>query len=161
EIREKNYTTLEEVLRHVPGVDIQRSGGLGKTSAIRIRGAGPQQVQVLVDGMRVKSPTLGVTELSDLSIDAIERIEVVRATQSTLSGRLDYDFPWAGSLTFTGRYSKTWTDLPIFSTNPTVFDPNAQQQSETYLYTLSYAQKVVDAWDTRFRYGQWWNNAGF
>src|SRR5437016_13191066 len=63
EIREKNYTTLEEVLRHVPGVDIQRSGGLGKTSAIRIRGAGPQQVQVLVDGMRVKSPTLGVTEL--------------------------------------------------------------------------------------------------
>jgi vitamin B12 transporter len=239
EIREKNYTTLEEVLRHVPGVDIQRSGGLGKTASIRIRGAGAQQVQVLVDGMRVKSPTLGVTELTDLSIDAIERIEVVRgpqstlhgadaiggvvniitkkgqgpptatarveggsfetyreqaavsgsykafsytlsgshydtrgylhsqshgnddATQSALSGRLDYDFPWAGSLTFTGRYAKTFTDLPIFSTNPTVFDPNAQQQSETYLYTLSYAQKIIDAWDTRFRYGQWWNNAGF
>jgi len=234
EIREKNYISLEEVLRHVPGVDIQRSGGLGKTSSIRIRGAGAQQVQVMVDGMRVKSPTLGITELTDISIDAIERIEVVRgpqstlhgadaiggvvniitkkgqgpptgtvrveggtfetyreqaavggsykafsytlssshydtrgylknddATQSAFAGRFDYDFPWAGTLTLTGRYSKTLTDLPIFSTNPTVFDPNAQQQSETYLYSLSYAQKVTEWWDSRLRYGQWWNNAGF
>src|SRR5687768_4152031 len=58
EIIEKNYPTVEEALRHVPGVDIQRSGGLGKTTAIRIRGAGAQQVQVMVDGLRVKSPTL-------------------------------------------------------------------------------------------------------
>ena len=58
EIREKNYTTLEEVLRHVPGVDVQRSGGLGKTAQIRIRGAGTQQVQVMVDGMRVKTSPL-------------------------------------------------------------------------------------------------------
>jgi vitamin B12 transporter len=234
EIREKNYATLEEVLRHVPGVDIQRSGGLGKTSAIRIRGAGAQQVQVMVDGLRVKSPTLGLTELSDISLDAIERIEIVRgpqstlhgadaiggvvniitkkgqgppsgtvrleggsfetyreqamvsgswkalsytlsgthydtrgylknddATQSAFAGRLDYVFPWDGTLTFTGRYSKTWTDLPVFSTNPTVFDPNSQQQSETYLYSLAYDQKVMEWWKTRFRYGQWWNNAGF
>jgi vitamin B12 transporter len=234
EIREKSYTTLEEVLRHVPGVDIQRSGGLGKTASLRIRGAGAQQVQVMVDGMRVKSPTLGVTELSDLSVDAIDRIEVVRgpqstlhgadavggvvniitkkgqgppratveaeggsfetyreaaafsgsykafsytlsgshydtrgylknddATQSALASRFDYDFPWAGSLTLAARYSKTWLDLPVFSTNPTVFDPNAQSQSETYFYTLTYAQKVAEIWDTRLRYGQWWNNAGF
>lgn len=234
EIREKNYATLEEVLRHVPGVEIQRSGGLGKTAQIRIRGAGAQQVQVMVDGMRVKSPTLGVTAIGDISLDAIERIEVVRgpqstlhgadaiggvvniitkkgqgppsgtvrleggsfetyreqatlsgswkafsyslsgshydtrgylknddATQTALAGRLDYAFPWQGTLTFGGRYSKQLSDLPVFSTNPTVFDPNAQQQSETYLYNLSYDQKVVEWWDTRLRYGQWWNNLGF
>ena len=86
EIVEKNYPTVEEALRHVPGGDIQRSGGLGKTVGIRIRGAGPQQIQVMVDGMRVKSPTLGSAELSDLSVDAIERIEIVRGPQSTLHG---------------------------------------------------------------------------
>ena len=43
EIVERNYPTVEEALRHVPGVDIQRSGGLGKTTAIRIRGAGAQR----------------------------------------------------------------------------------------------------------------------
>jgi vitamin B12 transporter len=234
EILEKNYATLEEALRHVPGVDIQRSGGLGKTAQIRIRGAGTQQVQVMIDGMRVKSPTLGVTELTDISLDAIERVEIVRgpqstlhgadaiggvvniitkkgqgpasgivkleagtfetyreqaavsgsfqafsfslsashydtrgslrnddATQSAFAGRLDYAFPWDGNLSYSGRYSKTWSDLPVFSTNPTVFDPNSQQQSETYLHNLAYDQKLFEVWNTRLRYGQWWNNAGF
>ncbi|MBM4443311.1 MAG: TonB-dependent receptor [Candidatus Rokubacteria bacterium] len=234
-IEEKQYPTVEEALRHVPGVDIQRSGGLGKTTAIRIRGTGTQQVQVMVDGLRVKSPTLGTAELSDLSIDNIDRIEIVRgpqstihgadaiggviniitrkgqgaprgtvrveagtfetyreqatfsgsyrafsyslsgshydtrgylknddATQSAFSGRFDYDFPWAGTLTLSGRYSKTETDLPIFSTLPqTVFDPNSQQQSETWLYNLAYSQKVTDWWATQLRYGQWLNRSGF
>jgi vitamin B12 transporter len=235
EIVEKNYPTVEEALRHVPGVDIQRSGGLGKTTAIRIRGAGAQQVQVMVDGLRVKSPTLGITELSDLSLDAIERIEIVRgpqstlhgadaiggvvniitkkgqgpprgtvqveagtfetyreqatlsgswkafsysisgshydtrgylknddATQSAFAGRFDYDFPWQGTLSLKGRYIKNETDLPVFSTSPTtVFDPNSQQQSETWLYNITYDQKVVEWWDTHLRYGQWFNRAGF
>ena len=234
EIEAKNYATIEEALRQVPGVDIQRSGGLGKTAAIRIRGAGTQQVQVMIDGVRVKSPTLGQPELSDISLDAIDRIEIVRgpqstlhgadaiggvvniitkkgqgppsgavrleagsfetyreqatlsgswkafsfmvsgshydtrgylrnddATQSAFAGRFDYDFPWRGTLTLTGRYSKTLTDLPVFSTNPTVFDPNAQQQSETWLYNLAYAQPVIDWWEVRLRYGQWLNNNGF
>ena len=235
EIVEKNYPTVEEALRHVPGVDIQRSGGLGKTTAIRIRGAGAQQVQVMVDGLRVKSPTLGVAELSDLSLDAIERIEIVRgpqstlhgadaiggvvniitkkgqgpprttvqveagtfetyreqatlsgswkafsytlsgshydtrgylknddATQSALAGRFDYDFPWQGTLSLKGRYIKTETDLPIFTTSPvTVFDPNSQQQSETWLYNINYDQKVTEWWDFHLRYGQWFNRAGF
>jgi len=234
EIQEKNYTTVEDALRHVPGVEIQRSGGLGKTAQIRIRGAGPQQVQVMVDGMRVKSPTMGLAELTDISLDAIERIEIVRgpqstlhgadaiggvvniitkkgqgppsgtvrleggsfetyreqttlsgswkafaytlsashydtrgylknddATQSAIAGRFDYDFPWKGTLTLSGRYTKTDTDLPVFSTNPTVFDPNAQQQSETWLYNVKYDQIVTEWWQTRLRYGQWLNNSGF
>jgi vitamin B12 transporter len=234
EMRDKNYTTLEEALRHVPGVDIQRSGGLGKTTSIRIRGAGPQQVQVMVDGLRVKSPTLGVAELSDFALDGVQRIEIVRgpqstlhgadaiggvvniitkkgqgpptgfvrfdagtfetykestgisgswkafsynfsashydtrgylknddATQSTLAGRFDYDFPWQGTLGLKGRYVKSQTDLPFFSTNPTVFDPNSQQQTETWLYNVTYDQKVTDWWDSHVRYGQWLNRAGF
>jgi vitamin B12 transporter len=234
EIVEKQYPTVEEALRHVPGVDIQRSGGLGKTVGIRIRGAGTQQIQVLVDGLRVKSPTLGTAELSDLSVDAIERIEVVRgpqstlygadaiggvvniitkkgqgpprgvvqgeagtfetyreaasvsgswnafsytisgshydtrgylknddATQSALAARFDYDFPWKGTLSLKGRYIKNQVDLPIFSTNPTVFDPNSQQQSETWLYTITYDQHVTDWWQTQVRYGQWLNRSGF
>jgi len=86
ELRTYNYTRVEDVLRSVAGVEVQRSGSLGKTTSVRIRGANPNQVQILIDGMRVKSPTLGLFDFSDLSLDDIERIEIVRGPQSTLHG---------------------------------------------------------------------------
>ena len=81
-----HYPTLDEALRNVPGVEIRRSGAYGKTTSVTIRGANANQVQVLVDGLRVKSPTLGQVDLSDISPDLIERIEVIRGAQSTLYG---------------------------------------------------------------------------
>lgn len=81
-----HYPTVDEALRNVPGVEIRRSGSYGKTSSITIRGANANQVQVMVDGVRVKSPTLGQVDLSDLSPDLIERIEIIRGAQSTLYG---------------------------------------------------------------------------
>src|SRR3989449_10726209 len=86
DFRAYHYATVDEALRSVPGVDLRRSGWLGKTSSISIRGANSNQVQVLVDGVRVKSPTLGQVDLSDLSPDLIERIEIIRGSQSTLYG---------------------------------------------------------------------------
>ena len=81
-----HYPTVDEALRNVPGVQIRRSGSYGKTTSVTIRGANANQVQVLVDGLRVKSPTLGQVDLSDISPDLIERIEVIRGAQSTIYG---------------------------------------------------------------------------
>ncbi len=81
-----HYPTVDEALRNVPGVEIRRSGSFGKTTAITIRGANTKQVQVLVDGVRVKSPTLGEVDLSDISPDMIERIEIIRGPQVALYG---------------------------------------------------------------------------
>jgi vitamin B12 transporter len=81
-----HYPTVEAALRSVPGVEVRRSGSYGKTTSVTIRGANANQVQVLVDGLRVKSPTLGQVDLSDISPDLIERIEVIRGAQSTIYG---------------------------------------------------------------------------
>ena len=86
ELKTYHYRTLDDAVRAVPGLEVRRSGSLGKTTSLTIRGANANQVQVLVDGVRVKSPTTGQAELSDISPELIERIEVIRGPQSTLYG---------------------------------------------------------------------------
>src|SRR3990172_308466 len=86
ELKTYHYRTLDDAVRAVPGLEIRRSGSLGKTTSLTIRGANANQVQVLVDGVRVKSPTTGQAEISDISPELIERIEVIRGPQSTLYG---------------------------------------------------------------------------
>lgn len=86
ELRVYNFGTVGDALRQVTGVEVQQSGGFGKLTQIRIRGARTQQVQVLIDGVRVKSPTSGEFDFSDLALEQIERIEIVRGPQSTLHG---------------------------------------------------------------------------
>jgi len=81
-----HYPSVDDALRNVPGLEITRSGSYGKISTVSIRGSNSNQVQVLVDGARVKSPTTGQVDLSDLSPNQIERIEIIRGPQSTLYG---------------------------------------------------------------------------
>ncbi len=80
------YPSVTEALRNVPGLEVVQTGSPGKLSSVFIRGANSNQIQVLVDGVRVKSPTTGQVDLSDISADQIERIEVIRGAQSTLYG---------------------------------------------------------------------------
>lgn len=81
-----HYDTVQDALRSVPGVDVRQSGSLGKLTEISIRGADPNKVQVLVDGVRVSSPTAGGVDFSDIPPDLIERVEIIRGPQSTLYG---------------------------------------------------------------------------
>src|SRR3989442_11173456 len=86
ELKTYNYLTVDDALRQVPGLEVQRQGSAGKLSQVRIRGTSTQQVQVLIDGVRVKSPTAGTFDFSDLGLDQIHRIEIFPGTPSTLYG---------------------------------------------------------------------------
>jgi vitamin B12 transporter len=80
------YSAIDDAFRNIPGVTVTQQGSYGKFSSLSIRGANANQVLILVDGVRVSSPTLGQTDLSDISPDLIERIEVIRGGQATLYG---------------------------------------------------------------------------
>ncbi|GBG13822.1 vitamin B12 transporter [Novimethylophilus kurashikiensis] len=86
EIARSGQSSLVEVLRTLPGVEIESNGGLGMASAVHLRGTSSQSVVVLVDGLRVGSATLGTTAFEQISPDQVERIEVVRGPASSLYG---------------------------------------------------------------------------
>lgn len=74
------------LLQSLPGVEIARQGSRGQTSSIFIRGSGSKYVLVLVDGMRVGSATLGYMDLSQLPVDAIDQVELIRGPRAALYG---------------------------------------------------------------------------
>src|SRR3989475_11692364 len=86
ELKTYNYLTVDDALRQVPGLEVQRQGSAGKLSQGRIRDTSTQQVQVLIDGVRVKSPTAGTFDFSDQVLHPVQRIVVVRVPPSNLVG---------------------------------------------------------------------------
>lgn len=88
EIAERNELSAQEVLRSVPGVDVVRTGGPGGDTAVFMRGANSEHTLVFLDGIELNNPisTAGSYNFSDLTLDNVERIEVLRGPQSTLYG---------------------------------------------------------------------------
>ena len=86
EIAASGAPTVAEVLRGAAGIDIPRQGPLGAAALPSLRGSSAGQVLVLVDGRRLNSPQHGDVDLSDIAIENVERIEVVRGGASALYG---------------------------------------------------------------------------
>lgn len=88
EIEDRQYRTVAEALNGVPGIHLVQQGGQGKVASIFSRGANSNQTLVLVNGQNVTDPAspTGAFNFADLTIESVERIEIVRGPQSALYG---------------------------------------------------------------------------
>jgi len=88
EIERKQKTTVLEVLKGLPGLDVVQNGGVGGATSIFLRGANSEHTLVMIDGVEVNDPiSPGRSyDFAHLTVDNIERIEVIRGPQSTLYG---------------------------------------------------------------------------
>lgn len=78
--------TLGELLAQQGGFQVAANGGLGKTSAVFVRGLDARHLLLLVDGVRLGSATSGAAAFDNLPLGMIERIEIVRGPLSSLYG---------------------------------------------------------------------------
>lgn len=89
EIERSNVQTVIDVLRDEVGAVVRDFYGTGKKAFVDIRGfgeTGPLNTLVLVDGRRVNEIDLSGVDWTQIPLDQVERIEIVRGPGSVLYG---------------------------------------------------------------------------
>lgn len=79
--------SLDQLLRYLPGIELQARGPFGSQSDIALRGGTFQQVLVIVDGVRVNDANTGhFTANIPIAPGEIDRIEILKGASSALYG---------------------------------------------------------------------------
>jgi outer membrane cobalamin receptor len=110
EIRERNEPFALDLLRYLPGITINQSGQRGGLAGLYIRGGDPNYTLVQIDGVTVNAFGGGF-DFAHLPADALERIEVIRGSQSAVYG------PYANSgvVNFVSRTAENAPKLDLLA----------------------------------------------
>ncbi|KMJ46734.1 TonB-dependent vitamin B12 receptor BtuB [Xenorhabdus khoisanae] len=80
-------SSLVDVLRRLPSVDIAQNGGIGQYSSLFVRGTNSSHTLVLVDGIRLNQAGItGSADFSQIPISMVQRIEYIRGARSAVYG---------------------------------------------------------------------------
>jgi outer membrane cobalamin receptor len=90
ELAERNAVLLTDAMLQVPALQLQQLGSPGSISSFRFRGLRPEDTAIVVDGFRFLDPSDNKGSarplLSDLVLNEIDRVEVLRGAGSVLHG---------------------------------------------------------------------------
>jgi vitamin B12 transporter len=79
--------SVDELLRYLPGVEVQTRGAFGAQADIVLRGGTFQQVLVILDGVRLNDPNSGhFTSYIPIVPSEIDRIEILKGASSSIYG---------------------------------------------------------------------------
>jgi vitamin B12 transporter len=79
--------SIDELLRYLPGIEVQTRGPMGSQADIVMRGGTFQQVLVILDGIRLNDPNTGhFSAYIPIAPAEIDRIEVLKGASSAIYG---------------------------------------------------------------------------
>ncbi|OYU56314.1 MAG: TonB-dependent receptor [Chitinophagaceae bacterium BSSC1] len=79
--------SIDDLLKYLPGVEVQQRGPAGSQADIVIRGGTYQQVLVLLDGLRLNDPNTGhFSAYIPISPSEIDRVEILKGAASGIYG---------------------------------------------------------------------------
>ncbi|GEM_PF-1856297 len=84
----KKISTVKDALKDEVGIDISQIGAFQGSASILTRGGKPNHTLVMVDGLKAYDPISpgGEYNIAHLTLDNVERIEILRGAQSALYG---------------------------------------------------------------------------
>ncbi len=82
------YQSFTELLQSQGGISTSNNGGIGRTSALRIRGEESFRTRVYIDGIRMENITApqALPQIEHILLDNIDRIEVLKGPQGLVYG---------------------------------------------------------------------------
>ncbi len=86
DIESRKFKTVVEALNSLSSVSISSNGGMGTLTQVYLRGMKSENTLVLIDGIRYNNPYNGSVDFAHLMINDIERIEVIKGSQSSIWG---------------------------------------------------------------------------
>lgn len=86
-LERRKQTTLVETLRTSPGLQVVQYG-LGRQTAVYMRGANADHAVIRIDGMHVNDPTVanGAYNFAHLLTNGIDQVKISRGSSSTING---------------------------------------------------------------------------
>ncbi len=85
EIDDRQSVGLTDALQFSTGIAIGRTGPEGGTASVFLNGGNSNFTKVLVDGVPINPPG-GAVDFSSLTLDNIDKVEIVRGAESALYG---------------------------------------------------------------------------
>ena len=86
DIQRSQVDSAKAAINLLPGVNFTSSGARGQAAALYTRGTESDHTLILLNGIRIGTPTAAGTRLELIPVDQIEKIEFVRGPRSALYG---------------------------------------------------------------------------
>ena len=86
DIEERGFANLQELLGSISSINISSTGGIGQLTSVFTRGTESNHTKIILDGVELNPGTLGLAPIQNISINSIDKVEIIKGSSSALHG---------------------------------------------------------------------------